>query len=195
MAPSLKYFLTLETQSPPQGLVSSKKKEENQFFHAAKRREESWGEVGRGHLEVSSMLSGGVALAMMGGARGGGGGGDGAGGADLDDYICLCFCWCPGEFAGEGDWQRSGGMDGGGGGVFEWGSCNGWDTRDAGSGALTALGEDGHGKEEEGEDWEDEVLHVFGFGLVFFWCGRLEREMGGAKWLEGGIGLFLSCVV
>lgn len=38
------------------------------------------------------MLSGGVALAMMGGARGGGGGGDGGGGADLDDYICLCFC-------------------------------------------------------------------------------------------------------
>lgn len=97
VAPSLKYFLPLETQSPPQGLVSSKKKEEKQFFHAAKRREESWGEVGRGHLEVSSMLSGGVALAMMGGARGGGGGGgggggDGAGGADLDDYICLCFC-------------------------------------------------------------------------------------------------------
>lgn len=38
------------------------------------------------------MLSGGVALAMMGAARGGGGGGDGGGGADLDDYICLCFC-------------------------------------------------------------------------------------------------------
>ena len=38
------------------------------------------------------MLSGGVALAMMGGARGGGGGGGGGGGADLDDYICLRFC-------------------------------------------------------------------------------------------------------
>ena len=33
-----------------------------------------------------------------------------------------------------------------------------------------------------------------GFGLVFLGCGRLEREMGWAKWL-GGIGPFLRCVV
>lgn len=92
MAPSLKYFLPLETQSPP--TKSSKFKEERRkpILPCGETKGGELGEVGRGHLEVSSMLSGGVALAMMGAARGGGGGGDGGGGADLDDYVCLCFC-------------------------------------------------------------------------------------------------------
>lgn len=34
------------------------------------------------------------------------------------------------------------------------------------------------------------MLHVFGFGLVFFGVEGWRE-----KWLEGGIGLFMSCVV
>lgn len=92
MAPSLKYFLPLETQSPPPRSSKFKEERRKTILPCGETKGGELGEVGRGHLEVSSMLSGGVALAMMGAARGGGGGGDGGGGADLDDYICLCFC-------------------------------------------------------------------------------------------------------
>lgn len=106
------------------------------------------------------MRSSGFALVVVD-ARGSGGGG-----AELDEYLCLG--WCEGEFAGEGDGQGSAGWEGDGGGIFVWSSCYGWDGGDAGS---SADGEDAHGEQEEGEKWENEVMH-FVSGLLSVESGR-----------------------